>query len=126
MESFNKAGAKVKSKDITIKIDEPIGEDIDIKNDFGGFTNDDRCNGNHAKGEKHSDDSDQPPSEVLDLNFLEYSEPIRAIFASRFETELGYLMLIGNLRFTIYDVYDDSVGGTEHALIWDKQYRFDR
>ena len=28
------------------------------------------------------------------------------------------------MRFTIYDVYDNSVGGCEFASIWDNDYRF--
>ena len=29
------------------------------------------------------------------------------------------------MRFTIYDVYDNTVGGIEIALVWDNNYRFD-
>ena len=30
------------------------------------------------------------------------------------------------MRFTIYDVYDDSMGGCSYALVWDNDYRFNK
>jgi len=60
------------------------------------------------------------------LNYLEYDEPIRCIFTSRHESEVGYTCLLGNMRFTIYDIYDNSSGGTDYNLLWDHCYRFIR
>ena len=33
--------------------------------------------------------------------------------------------LIGVMRFTIYDIFDDTSGGSEYQMLWDKNYRFD-
>ena len=109
------------NKDITIKIEEPIGEDIDIKNDFGVGKQDD----DDKKGEKNSDESDNQNAESHDLHYMVYTEPIKAIFTTRC-SELGYIALIGKMRFTIYDIYDNNSSGTDQVLLWDNDYRFDK
>ena len=35
MEAYNTAGAKVVNREITFRIDDKLGDGIDIKNDFG-------------------------------------------------------------------------------------------
>ena len=35
------------------------------------------------------------------------------------------MALIGKMRFTIYDVYDNNTGGCDYGMTWDKDYRFD-
>ena len=70
------------TKDITFKIEEPIGEGIDIKNEFGVRGNDDGpCNA------KDSDDSDHAVAGTVDQKFIEYDSPIEAIFTARSSTE---------------------------------------
>ena len=46
------------------------------------------------------------------------------ICTARNTSPFGYIGLVCNMRFTIYDVYDDSVGGCSSTLVWDNDYRF--
>ena len=57
---------------------------------------------------------------------LPFEGSIEAIYSSRNTLEYGFIALLSNMRFAIYDVYDNSAGGTEYSLLWDKDYRFDR
>ena len=121
IEAYNTAGAKVVNREITFKIEEQLGEGIDIINDF----NDDGDQKKEGDGQKNSEDSDNNMGSSTGLNYLEYDEPIKSIFTSRHETEVGYTCLIGNYRFTVYDICDNGNSGTEYTLLWDHCYRFD-
>lgn len=39
---------------------------------------------------------------------------------------MGYLGLLSDFRFTIYNAYDDKLGNAEQFLIWDHNLRFDK
>lgn len=120
IEAFNTAGAKVVNREITFKIEDQLGEKIDIKNDF----NDDGDGLKEKDGAKNSDDSDNNMGNATGLNFLEFDEPIKGIFASRHETEVGYTCIVGNYRFSVYDICDNGNHGTDYTLVYDNDYRF--
>jgi hypothetical protein len=47
------------------------------------------------------------------------------VFFSRYETDTAKMGFLGNMRFTIYDILDDTAGGSEIRLLWDNRYKFD-
>lgn len=105
---------------ITIKIEEPIGEGIDIKDDFNiGAENE--VGQNNANEE---DNSDHAEAENKGTSKIEYSEDIQGIFYGRLDADVGYMCFIGEKRFTIFDIYDNCSGGVENQMFWDKNYRF--
>ena len=57
---------------------------------------------------------------------LEFDQQIDGIFTSRSTTDYGYVALIGKMKFTIYYIYDDNIGGCDYQVVWSKDYRFDR
>jgi len=109
-------------QDITFKIDPITGEDIDIKNDF---KIPEEFDVNDNENDVSVDTERQENEENIDQIVLEYDQTIESIYTARNSQEYGYIAFISKMRFTIYDVYDNNAGGTEHALVWDKDYRFD-
>ena len=109
--------------DITIKIEDPIGEGIDIKDDFNiGAENEGVIKAKAGQ----SDDSDHAEAVNRGTSKIEYDEDIQGIFFGRHETDMGLVCLIGEKRFTVFDIYDNGSGGVESHMLWDKNYRFDK
>mmetsp|Transcript_27145 Transcript_27145/g.41301 ORF Transcript_27145/g.41301 Transcript_27145/m.41301 type:complete len:263 (-) Transcript_27145:939-1727(-) len=117
-EAYRQMNIKAKSNDITIKIEKPIGEGIDIVDNFGIDQD--------QEDEKHSDDSEPLAAGIITQKTLEFDQPIEAVFTSRASTQYGYLAVVGKMKFTIYYIYDDNVGGSDFQVVWSKDYRFDK
>ena len=105
-----------------MKIEPIIGEVIDVKNDFG-MPNE----GEGKNDEKDSDGSgDLNAAGMLTKKFLDYDLEIESIFTSSNMSDLSYLCIVSKLRFSIFYIQDDNIGGTDFSLIWDNDYRFNR
>ena len=104
-----------------MKIEPIIGQEIDIKNEFG-VSGEDQKN-----DEKDSDGSgDLNGGGMLSQKFLEYSHDIESIFTTSNLCDLSYLCIVCRFRFSIFYIQDDNVGSADFNLIWDNDYRFNR
>lgn len=71
-------------------------------------------------------DDDGTNEQVADRKVIEYGSEIQYVFASRNNGAMGYLGLVSDFRFTIYNAYDDKLGNAERFLVWDNDLRFDK
>ena len=76
--------------------------------------------------EKNSDESEIANNMTSDKKVMQYSQAIKNIIWSRSTSDLGQIAVIGDYRFTIYNVYDDANGNVDLYMCWDNDYRFKR
>jgi hypothetical protein len=120
MEAFSINNVKSHLKDITMKIEPIIGQEIDVKNDFG-------ANEGEKVDEKDSDGSgDLNAAGMLSSKFLLYDQEIDSIYTTSNMSDLSYICITSRLRYSIYYIQDDNMGSADFTLIWNNDYRFDK
>ena len=83
-----------------MKIEKPLGQDIDIENTIG-------LDLDKEKEDKNSD-SEPLESQTSTSSVLEFPSDILSIYQSRNTGSLGYLGILGAFLFQIYVLYDDN------------------
>ena len=114
---------KTKSEDVVTKIPIPkMGNEIDM-----GFARlNYKSNGQGEEdNDKDSEDSDTMADDSRGVLYLQYDAVIENVFHSRCCAAVSYLAIVGDLRFTIYCLYDND-GAAGKDCLWDFNYRFDK
>lgn len=116
--NFNVRNNEVQEK--TMKIEGPITIDVDFNED------NEKMEAQKKHQNNMSDDSENMNTSNKSKAFIDYDGHIEKIFTSRNTSVLGYIAIVSQYRFTIYNLYDDQQGSVDMHQEWDHDIRFEQ